>query len=721
MRKLILFILLVVPMLVNAQIQLTAEEKNKALATAQEFCRLLSEFSSGGENYLDNDTKIFSLCENDKVTTFDDLYAQKDVPLNDYLSVITRDYYNKIKFTFTNFSISDIVPIPNFDLTADIIGSANAANPSDISNHITLKENSVADIYIVVSVKKNISSIKLNKSIEYSIIYSKVSGKILASINKNADSGPFVSMIKGLKAFSIKDYEVAKKNMIDAVHYDRFNDKTACCATLMIIYLKQNDYSNCIKYAKLSENTKLYNTAMVLNALRQEDWVSAVKFYHPLAEEGDSFAQGALGNAYYIGLGVAVDKSKAFYWLRKAIEQSNPIAQFSYALLGGLLEKNISKDQYLDLLRKSASSGYVPSYVYLGYELGRRELYSESFDWLKKSAEKGDALAMAMVGACYAEGTGTPENNKEALYWLKKSINSSTFDNDVGMSLLTTNNWPESKADIQEIIDLLEGEINSQNRTNSTSEIPNNNNTTVTTQSHTQQTTQRTSTNSNNNPSSSSRRYRNYTFNSPKGEPKLIGLSLGYVSKQWVYSTNERAEKYGFWDDCKVLHGAQIGIRVEPLFKYGFGINTGLFYEFYYSKSDTYTLSDDYGYYDCYGIFTEHSLYLPIHLEYRLNFSESFQIFFYGGVGLDCGIYASVDMQEEDESEPYYTADDVYDNEDWGDYNRFNASFDYGLGVRVKSVQLNVGFSKGLINMSNDNEYKTKQNKNWILSLSYMF
>lgn len=46
---------------------------------------------------------------------------------------------------------------------------------------------------------------------------------------------------------------------------------------------------------------------------------------------------------------------------------------------------------------------------------------NEAFRWLKKSAEAGNAHAMAWLGHCYYVGTGTAKNYEQCFYWDKKS------------------------------------------------------------------------------------------------------------------------------------------------------------------------------------------------------------------------------------------------------------------------------------------------------------
>lgn len=159
------------------------------------------------------------------------------------------------------------------------------------------------------------------------------------------------------------------------------------------------------------------------------------------------------------------------------------------------------------------------------------------------------------------------------------------------------------------------------------------------------------------------------------------------------------------------MHGAQVGFRIEPLFKYGFGINTGVFYEYYYSKGET-----DYHYGESYHpIFQEHALYVPFHLEYRLNFSRKFQLFFYGGASFDYGLMAKI---KTDNGNLYFDDDNAYEGF-LG--KRYNVSYEYGGGMRFGRVQFNFTVSRGLINMSQDRDYEIKQNKDIMGAMTIMF
>ena len=213
-------------------------------------------------------------------------------------------------------------------------------------------------------------------------------------------------------------------------------------------------------------------------------------------------------------------------------------------------------------------------------------------------------------------------------------------------------------------------------------------------------------------------------FNCPKGDPHPIGLSLGYVQKQWVWKTDEETAKFGAWDKNEsYLAGMQVGVRVEPLFKYGFGLNTGLFYEYYQSLSDkqTGTYTDMPGEFEYRATYSEHSLYLPLHLEYRLNLSKYFQLFVEAGPSIDFGLGAKLTALADGDDEPFFTETNIYRNSELGFPNkRLNASFDFGAGFRLNKLQFNVGMSKGLLNISSNSDINITQNKNLTASLSWM-
>jgi len=154
------------------------------------------------------------------------------------------------------------------------------------------------------------------------------------------------------------------------------------------------------------------------------------------------------------------------------------------------------------------------------------------------------------------------------------------------------------------------------------------------------------------------------------------GLTLGYAPK----SINNSLM------DC-----AQFGLKVEPLFNYGFGLNTGIILEGYsQNKAIAQLFQDGFNYY---------AVNVPLHLEYRLNFSKWFNIFPYGGIGFN-----------------------AITNPNFDDYS-LPLTFEYGGGFRISHVQFNIGKSLYLGNLKNEQNFVTytQSNQKLNVSVSYMF
>lgn len=189
-----------------------------------------------------------------------------------------------------------------------------------------------------------------------------------------------------------------------------------------------------------------------------------------------------------------------------------------------------------------------------------------------------------------------------------------------------------------------------------------------------------------------------------------MGFSVGYVTKQLV-TTGEGAKlkENGVWDDGegKSLHGMQFGLHFQPCFSYGLGLYTGLYYELYMSWNDDYE----------YNKFMEHCIYVPVHAYYRLPFAQKVALSIHGGLGLNYAVYGA--YSDTDNNYEDYT--DVYGEEPYP--KRFNMAAEVGVSFRVKAIQVNAQFAKGITNhecYSSQGDYKTRMNK-VSLSVSYVF
>lgn len=208
-------------------------------------------------------------------------------------------------------------------------------------------------------------------------------------------------------------------------------------------------------------------------------------------------------------------------------------------------------------------------------------------------------------------------------------------------------------------------------------------------------------------------------FNSPRTN-SIIGVSAGYVSKVWIFE-GEDGEKYttGIYDESW-LHGIQFGLRFNPLFKYGFGIDTGLYYEYYHNKSAQLIGENESGEYYYYQTLNLHVLRLPIHMEYRLNFSRNFQVFVFGGIAAEYTVAGHMQYMLQGYIEPFEINKDIYGTIIPAT-ERFNLSASFGGGIRLGAIQFNVNSQIGLLNTINEKDIFLRQNNPLGFTLSIMF
>ena len=189
------------------------------------------------------------------------------------------------------------------------------------------------------------------------------------------------------------------------------------------------------------------------------------------------------------------------------------------------------------------------------------------------------------------------------------------------------------------------------------------------------------------------------------------GISVGYIQKQWEYNEGGEKTKIGVFEDDKYLQGVQVGIRIDPQFGAGFGMNTGIFYEYCWAKSDNNY--DEYGSYDL--SYKEHGLYMPVHLKFNMNFSKWFQLSVYGGIGLNYVLSGKAYVDYDGDTYDW----NVFKEED--DWKKFNTMVEYGASLRINAIQFDVTMSQGFTNWSDNSDYKLKVGRPLSVSATICF
>lgn len=151
----------------------------------------------------------------------------------------------------------------------------------------------------------------------------------------------------------------------------------------------------------------------------KQDYAEALKWYHRAAEKGFALAQYNLGLAYDLGHGVPVDERQALRYYLQAAEQGFGAAQFNvgnmYANGRGtgrdLFEANL-------WFKQAAEKGIVEAQFNLGlaYEAGRgvKKDEMQAARWYKQAADRDFPRAQHNLGLLFEDGRGVPKNDSTA-------------------------------------------------------------------------------------------------------------------------------------------------------------------------------------------------------------------------------------------------------------------------------------------------------------------
>jgi len=730
MKHILALLLVFMPIITTAQ-TLTDAQKREAQQCATQFCNLLTRFSNG-ERTLNS--QINALCSGADCSAYDDIKTNKEVTLRNYLMAIQQKYPRKLDMTITTPSMGNsktyVEPVMSMNYEWGKVGNGDLS----VTETLVLSPENVSNIYVVFDVVQNYPT--LGKTINKKLIYDTNAKKITAFITNN---GAFISFLNGVLAFSKKDFKTAIEYFDKGAQNDRSSLKKICYGLAMTTSFMLQDMNKCAHYAELYGDSlyiALTKAALLVSKDLYEDAGPYYEQLEKIAEQRpDMTAQVrrsfylTLANFYALPMHSRQDMRKAMSYFKKAEALGSiQVGYLIFALYTLLGEDFVAPEDAFDYLQKSAESGYPPAF----YQWGRMVEYGledkeEALRWYEKAAHAGNCIGMASAGKLLIE----KGEKSKGVEWLKKSLNGKALEAQLEDCELATGGlppWPKTREDVETLLNKYNNGSSSYSNTNTSSSttsytVPNSS-----TNTSSDSSANSYSTTNNSYPSSSGSSYYSgsssssygssssysdysYQFNGAK-DNYCVGISVGYVQKQWTYELGETKESVNVFGENKNTKGFQFGIRIDPQFGYGFGINTGLFYEYYWDRSEDMYEEDIEYYYKS----EEHCLYMPIHLKYSLNFSKWFQLAFYGGIGLDYGMSGKIYLCCDNE---VFDTMGLYD--EGLDMHRFNTSLEYGASLKINRFQLHFTMSKGLTNMSDNDEYKVKLNKQMAISATISF
>lgn len=420
MKKLISFVSIMLccllPTQVNAQStqKLTKADKEKIVNRVKQYCDLISTFSKDIEQ-IDKMEDIFSLCENSKVQTFDDIAdftKQKSgeyhsVPLFQYLQNITTKYENSINITYSDFKCERTVSEPS-------LGGGLEGNT-----------------YAIVHVVKTLKAKGLNKTIPLKITLNTNTFKIGGTVSESYED-PNMLYLKGLEAKDNSDYEKAIEYLKKCFAYKTYPNRYRAMTTLGAIYKimgKWDESVACLKEAAEHDPVGGITLASIYTdsttPAKYKNGFAALALLEKYAGYKDKdypiyqiMANCALSALYFQGNMIPKDINKALEYQSKAsnmaVEEHETFAWYLTQMLTvGYLEMTENYDgaakilenmeKNFDLLlnyQLDEKKNYIKTFIYqtAGMLYAERQDKVKAYEYLQKLQEiNGPTITLAIA------------------------------------------------------------------------------------------------------------------------------------------------------------------------------------------------------------------------------------------------------------------------------------------------------------------------------------
>ncbi|GBB93157.1 hypothetical protein RclHR1_02120009 [Rhizophagus clarus] len=187
----------------------------------------------------------------------------------------------------------------------------------------------------------------------------------------------------------------------------------------------------------LNKSYEEKNKQEILNYLKYHNIDSQKLYILLLNDQINSNSTILLGNFYYSGIGVKVNKQKSLELIQRAANLGNNIAQYN---LGNYYKFSNAYDKAFELFKKSAEGEYPEGIAQLGYcyfdGIGTSVDKRKAFELFQKAANLGSISGTNNLGYCYQYGIGTSINNHKAFKLYLKAANSGSISgtNNLGYS-----------------------------------------------------------------------------------------------------------------------------------------------------------------------------------------------------------------------------------------------------------------------------------------------
>jgi TPR repeat protein len=151
------------------------------------------------------------------------------------------------------------------------------------------------------------------------------------------------------------------------------------------------------------------------------DYATALKYWQPLAEQGQADAQNGLGVLYWFGFAVPRDQAKAIDLFRRSAKQGFAKAQGNLSMF---LDDAAEALSYAGLAAQQGDprGEYMLGNFYYHGKGGVPVDYAKALAALTKAGTQGFRPAQVLLGELYAYGLGPTEDHARAYAWYKVAL-----------------------------------------------------------------------------------------------------------------------------------------------------------------------------------------------------------------------------------------------------------------------------------------------------------
>lgn len=177
----------------------------------------------------------------------------------------------------------------------------------------------------------------------------------------------------------------------------------------------------------------------------------SLEFAQASANDNNPAGQTILGEKYFVGNGLALDKDAALNYFSSAAAQDYWRGFYSlgrYYFDTASLNEDFAYQYFQRAYQASVNQDYTAGEVraYLGemqfFGKGVPQDYEKALSWWYEGAKGGDARSQEWLGYLYETGTYTPMNINQAIYWYQQAADQ---------------NIEHMRRKVQQLINILEG------------------------------------------------------------------------------------------------------------------------------------------------------------------------------------------------------------------------------------------------------------------------